>query len=81
MKRQLVEVGGWIGAAMVILAYCLASFQVIDTNNWVYSLLNIVGGIGLIAVSIVKKAYQPVVINIFWICIAVLALAQNSIIR
>jgi hypothetical protein len=81
MKRRLIEVGGWIGAVMVILAYSLVSFQVIDASNWVYSLLNIVGGIGLIAVSIVKKAYQPVLINIFWICIAVLALAQNFIIH
>lgn len=73
------ELAGWYGTAAIVLAYVLVSFKVIEADSVIYQLLNLTGALGIIAISIVKKAKQPVVLNAFWALIALIALVSLAI--
>lgn len=80
MKHKLVEALGWYGAAAIITAYGLVSFQLLNPESTLYQLLNLTGALGIIADTYTKKDYQPLVLNIFWLAIAILALLRTFII-
>jgi hypothetical protein len=78
-KRKVspvVEGIGWYGPFALILGYALVSFDIIEAKGYVFQLLNLSGSLAIIVISLSKKVYQSVVLNIFWIIIAVIVLAQ-----
>ncbi len=74
--RKLVELYGWYGMAAIVLAYALVSFSVISATGLTYQILNGTGALGIVLVSIRKKAYQPAALNLIWTLIAVIAIIQ-----
>lgn len=72
---QLVsEIIGWYGAVAIVLAYFLNSFLIVQADSVTYQLLNFTGAIGIVAISLVKRAYQPAALNAIWTIIAAIAL-------
>lgn len=69
-----VEIIGWYGITAILLAYALASFEVIQAKGLTFQLLNLTGAFGVIAVSVYKKIAQTAVLNIIWAVIAIIAL-------
>lgn len=76
MKNRLAEVAGWYGAVAIILSYFLVSFGVIPSNSFTFQFLNLTGALGLMMVSLRKKVYQTVILNIIWSIIAIIAIIQ-----
>jgi hypothetical protein len=74
MKKNLIEVFGWYGMAAIVLAYALVSFSFLSADSIWYQLLNGTGAVGIVVVSLYKKAYQPGILNIIWTVIAVIAI-------
>ena len=74
MKKLLAEMIGWYGVLAILLAYALVSFNVIVSNDIIYQLLNFTGALGIVVISLIKKAYQPATLNIIWAIIALIAL-------
>lgn len=74
MKKNLIEIFGWYGTVVIVLAYILVSFSFLSANSIWYQLLNGTGAVGIVVVSLYKKAYQPGILNIVWTLIAVLAI-------
>ena len=76
MKKDIdiKEIVGWYGAIAILLAYALVSFKVIKSNSYAYQLLNLTGAIGIVIISIAKKANQPAALNIAWSIIAFIAI-------
>lgn len=70
------EIFGWYGTVAIVGAYALVSFSVIQSSGALYQLLNLTGAIGIVAVSLAKKAYQPATLNIIWTVIAAVALLK-----
>lgn len=64
-KKQFYELFGWYGAVVIVLAYILVSFNIIDAHSFWFHFLNASGAIGVVLISWAKKTYQPVVINTF----------------
>lgn len=77
MKDSHIELIGWYGAFAVLLAYALASFGAIATKGVLYQLLNLTGSFSIIVVSFRKKAYQPIVLNMIWMLIALIVLLSS----
>jgi hypothetical protein len=71
-----VEIIGWVGSIAILLAYGLNSYQKIKSNSLTFLLLNLSGGVFLIAYSLYKDAYANIFINLVWVVIAVLALGK-----
>jgi len=71
--KNLQEIIGWYGMFAIIIAFALLSFDIIDSKDMIYQILNITGSLGIIYISFKKKAYQPGVLNVIWLMIALVA--------
>jgi len=74
MKKNLIEIFGWYGTAAIVLSYILVSFSFLSANSIWYQLLNVTGAVGIVTISLYKKAYQPAILNIIWTLIAIIAI-------
>lgn len=72
MKHLIIEIIGWLGMILIIAAYALVSFSVIELKL-LYQVLSGFGGVGIIIVSFYKRAYQLAVLNVIWVLIVLLA--------
>lgn len=75
-KNMLTEIVGWYGTVAIISAYALNSFSLIAADSLTYQVLNATGAVGIVIISLVKKAYQPAVLNMIWTVIAVVAIIR-----
>ncbi len=73
-NKKLNEIIGWYGAVAVLLAFCLVSFGVISPGSLVFQILNATGAFGIAYISYKKKVYQPALINVVWIFIALISI-------
>jgi hypothetical protein len=64
---------GWYGAGAILVAYTFVSFGIVKSDSLIYQLLNLTGGLGIVVISLGKKAYQPAVVNIVWTVVAIFA--------
>ncbi|MFA5987892.1 MAG: hypothetical protein WC797_04575 [Candidatus Paceibacterota bacterium] len=74
--KKFIEGFGWYGTVAIVLAYALVSFDVLIPTNLTYQLLNGTGALGIVIVSLHKRAYQPGVLNIIWTLIALAAIVR-----
>ena len=73
-KSNWIEIAGWLGALIIILAYFFVSFGIMKAESIPYQSLNLLGAGGIIAISAYKKVFQSVILNIFWGLIATIAI-------
>lgn len=69
-----IDVIGWIGALLILIAYGLISFKKIEGNSLKYQLLNIFGSIFLVINTYYYGAIPSTLVNIIWAIIAVFAI-------
>lgn len=70
----LVEIIGWVAAAMILSAYALLTAGKVDARTPLYQWLNVLGAIGFIVNSGVNGAYPSAVLNVIWAGIGAVAL-------
>jgi hypothetical protein len=70
----MIDVGGWIGVALLLIAYALVSTRRLAGDSTSYQLLNVAGSVLLIINSFFYGAYPSVGINIAWDAIGLSAL-------
>ncbi len=75
-KKILVEAVGWYGAAGLLSAYLLSSFDILHPNQPLYQILNVTAALGIVIVSLSKKNYQPAVLDIIWATIGTISLVR-----
>jgi hypothetical protein len=69
-----MDVIGWTGAALVLIAYGLLSIRWMDGSSFSYQTLNIAGAVMLVVNSYYLGAYPSVGVNAVWAGIAALTL-------
>lgn len=74
MRKFIIEGLGWYGVVAILSAYGLLSFGYLQADALVYQLLNATGAIGIMIDAYYAKNYQPVVLNIVWFGIALIAI-------
>ena len=74
-----VEVVGWAGAALILLAYLLLSAGRLTGQSLVYQAMNIVGAAGFVINGWWHRAIPSASLNVLWLLIG--ALASWRIIR
>lgn len=67
------QIIGWIGMILILAAYFLVSFDMMTVHNIWFQLMNIIGSFGLVLVAFGRRDWQPMVLNIIWILIAIIA--------
>ncbi len=73
----LIEVVGWVGAVIILVAYGLLSAGRLEARSTAYQLLNVIGAAGFVINSGSKGAFPSAVLNLIWIAIGIYALARN----
>jgi hypothetical protein len=73
MIKVAVDIVGWLGAGLLLLAYGLVSFQKLRADSGYYQLLNAAGSCFLIVNTAYYHAYPSAFVNLIWIIIAILA--------
>ncbi len=74
-----INVIGYVGSALCILAYTLNVQKKIHANHIVYHLLNIVGSAGLLTNTLYYRAIPSSIVSVIWISIAVYRIIVNKI--
>ena len=72
-ERWFVEIVGWGGAALILLAYLLLSAARLTGQSISYQLMNVFGAAGFIINGWWHRALPSAVLNILWLGIGVLA--------
>ena len=72
----LLEDIGWYGPVAIIIAFTLVSFGVIEARSYLFQILNLTGALSIIAISLAKKVYQSVVLNVFFVVVSVIVIVQ-----
>ena len=74
--KKFIELFGWYGSAAILLAYALVSFSFLQPTSLTFHLLNATGALGIATDALSKKDYQPGVLNVVWVVIALVAMAR-----
>jgi hypothetical protein len=65
-----IEASGWLGAALVVLAYGLTTLGRIAAGSRTSSTLNLTGGLGLMINAAANGAWPSAALNLVWLGIA-----------
>lgn len=74
LELILVEVAGWTGAALILVAYYLLSHNKLQGQSFAYQWMNLFGAAGLIINSGYHGAIPSLAVNLIWLGIAGIAL-------
>ena len=74
-----IELLGWCGALLVLLAYALVSTRRVEGDSLRYQSLNVAGASLLLANTAYEGAYPSSFVNAIWIGIAIFALYRRVI--
>jgi uncharacterized membrane protein len=77
MTDLIIEVVGWIGMILVLLAYLLITMKKVKRDSIVYHGMNLVGALMLGINTFINGAYPSTALNTIWIIIAIYGLVQG----
>jgi hypothetical protein len=75
MTELLIEIIGWTGAGLILLAYLLLTAGRIAARSVAYQAMNLVGALAFVVNSGWNGAIPSAALNVIWAAIAVYALA------
>ena len=76
--KLLIDVGGWFGAILLLLAYFLVSTKRVGGTSIRYQSLNVAGSVLVGANALYYTALPSFSINVVWILIGVAALVHRK---
>jgi hypothetical protein len=72
-----VDVLGWVGTVLYLVAYALVSVKRVEGDSLFYQGMNIVAGILLVINTFYWRAYPSLGLNVAWIGIGVFTLGRK----
>ena len=67
--KIMIDIVGWVGALLLLLAYFLVSMKKCTGRSIFYQSLNIIGSSFLMLNAGYYQAFPSVFVNIVWVCI------------
>jgi len=78
MTSLAVDVIGWAGTLLVLLAYLLITNRRLSGESRLYQIMNLFGAIGLIISGFVNGAYPSAGLNVAWSFIALYGMFKGA---
>jgi hypothetical protein len=78
MFGAFIEIIGWIGAALILVAYLLLSAGRIPARSAAYQGMNLIGAIAFVINSGWNGAVPSATLNVVWAAIAMFALVRMA---
>ena len=76
-----VDVLGWVGTVLYLVAYALVSVKKVEGDSLFYQGMNILAGILLIINTFYWRAYPSLGLNVAWIGIGLFTLGRKYAIQ
>ena len=67
MSNLLIDIIGWIGSIMLVIAYWLVSKNRISAQSFIYQFLNVLGSVFLIVNTWFYGAFPSTAVNAIWV--------------
>jgi hypothetical protein len=77
MNEFVVDVLGWVGTVLYLVAYALISSRKVEGDSLLYQGMNIIAGFLLVANTFYWKAYPSLALNVVWIGIGLFTLGRR----
>lgn len=78
MAELIVEIIGWIGMLLVLLAYFLITIKKTSRESKLYHSMNLIGALFLGINTLINEAYPSTALNVVWILIAIYGLIEGA---
>jgi len=79
--KLLIDILGWTGSILYLLAYALVSLKKTEGDSILYQGINIFAGILLVIYTLSLGAYATTGLNAVWIAIGLLTLGRKWLTR
>ena len=79
--KLLIDLLGWTGSILYLLAYTLVSMKKAEGDSLLYQGLNIVAGVLLVVYTLALGAYATTGLNAVWVAIGFLTLGRKWLTR
>lgn len=76
MNEKTINILGWVGVGLILLAYAAVSFNQVQPQSWLYQTMNLLGSALIVIQTGYRKDYRPMSLNIVWAIIALFGLIQ-----
>lgn len=74
--KIVMDICGWIGSALILIAYFLISNHRVNSKSFLYQLLNSTGSIFLICNTLYYHTYPVATLNLIWLSIGITSLVK-----
>ncbi len=79
--KLLIDIFGWVGSILYLLAYTLVSMKKTEGDSILYQGMNIFAGILLVIYTLSLGAYATTGLNAVWVAIGLLTLGRKWLTR
>lgn len=69
--EYLVQICGWVGTFLIVLAYYMVSNGKIEAEDPRYQLMNLIGSLAIGVLVVYQKAWAAVTLEVIWAVIAI----------
>jgi len=80
-SRLLIEILGWTGSILYLVAYVLVSAKKTEGYSLLYQSMNLFAGIFLVIYTLYLGAYATTGLNAVWVAIGLFTLGRKWLIR
>ena len=77
MADLIIEIIGWVGMTLVLVAYLLITMKRVERDSKLYHGLNLIGSVTLGFNTLSNMAYPSTFLNVMWLFIAIYGLIQG----
>ena len=77
----LINILGWTGSIMYLVAYALVSMKKTEGDSVLYQSMNIIAGIFLVIYTFTLEAYATMALNGVWAMIGLITLGRRWLTR
>jgi hypothetical protein len=76
-QQTLIDLLGWIGTVLYLIAYFLVSIKKVEGDSLSYQAMNITAGVLLVINTFYWRAYPSLGLNAAWIGIGLITLGRK----
>ncbi len=76
--ETLIQIVGWVGTFLIVLAYFLVSYKKVDGSSKIYQAMNLLGAMGVGVNVFHQQAWPAVALQVTWGIIAIVALISKQ---
>ncbi len=80
-SKLLIDILGWTGSVLYLLAYALVSMKKAEGDSVLYQGINIVAGTLLVIYTVYLGAYATTGLNAVWVAIGLFTLGRKWLTR